>query len=114
MKLSFKAYRLIAFEIVGRISIASSTASEAVGRERSGGYTYEMPWDCVLDVHLGREERSLEEEHAIFTHIVHKKSISKPKAVDLDGMTLPYQIIPHFCNSGFSSQNLIVLARSVL
>lgn len=114
MKLSFKAYRLIAFEIVGRISIASSTASEAVGRERSGGYTYEMPWDCVLDVHLGREERSLEEEHAIFTHIVHKKSISKPKAVDLDGMTLPYQIITHFCYSGFSSQHFTVLARSVL
>lgn len=46
-----------------------------------------MPWDCVLDIHLGREERCLEEEHAVFTHIVSKDTLSKPKAVDSDGMT---------------------------
>lgn len=90
MKFFFKVYCLIVFEIVGRISIVSFIVFEVVGRERSGGYMYEMLWDCVLDVYLGREERFLEEEYVIFIYIVYKKLILKLKVVDLDGMILNY------------------------
>ena len=67
------AYRLIALEITGKVDICLGGS-----RESKENYIYETPWDSVLDIKIAREEVPIEEEHAVFTHIVSHNSVPRP------------------------------------